>query len=138
MRSWSFLSTDTPLETSDGIGFVYLLRDVKYVNHWKIGYTTQEDPEKRVKQLQRQNGQQYEIEKSWKVINCRNMERMIHILLPSLGVAKPPKKTNGSGKPINGKTEWFHAPEKDIIDRVDSLMEEAEQRRWTIIYSVGP
>lgn len=116
---------------------MYLLRDVNGVNRWKIGYTTKEDPKYRVKELERQNGTQLELKKCWKVINCRNTERMLHKLLPGLDITKTPKEnTNGSsGKRINGRTEYFDAAENDIIDKADSLMEEVELRGWTIIIS---
>lgn len=102
----------TPLDTP---GFLYIYSEPGgTVNEWKIGKTTLDPPERRMRQSARNNKKDYELKTSWYVAWCGYVEKIVHLDIDDLRVV-PGKEKQVGGEREDGGTEWFRA-DFDVIE----------------------
>lgn len=91
---------------NDKPGCLYVYSQYKGVkNEWKVGMTTQNPPERRVKDAERNNNTVYELKRSWPVCLPKFAEKIVHRELHSYSVRR--KLKEGGREWADGGKEWF-------------------------------
>ncbi|CAM9703737.1 unnamed protein product [Ectocarpus sp. 8 AP-2014] len=82
---------------------------------WKIGKTTLDPPERRMKQSAHNNRKAYTLRASWHVPWCGYVEKIVHLDLDDLKVVPGKEKSWDGGGREDGGTEWFRA-DIDVVE----------------------
>ncbi|CAM9716829.1 unnamed protein product [Ectocarpus fasciculatus] len=85
------------------------------IKEWKIGKTTLDPPERRMKQSAHNNRKAYTLRASWYVPWCGYVEKIVHLDLDDLKVVPGKEKSWDGGGREDGGTEWFRA-DIDVVE----------------------
>lgn len=108
-------------QDEEGHLYVYSEPTSHTKDEWKIGKTTLDPPQRRMKQAAVKNGKMYNLKMSWKVAWCGYVERIVHAELEDMRVVPPKAKVDGSGTE-DGGTEWFRGDWGEIKDRIRLIL----------------
>ena len=102
----------TPCDTP---GFIYVYFDPQgEQNEWKVGKTTLDPPERRMRQSAVTNSKKYQLKASWYVPWCGYVEKIVHLDLDDMRIFPGKEKVVGIGVE-DGGTEWFRG-EYEVVE----------------------
>lgn len=104
---------------NDAPGFLYAYYEpgADGAKEWKIGKTTCDRAEDRMRQSATRNGKEYQLKGSWWVPWCGYTEKIVHADLEHLRLVPPKEKADGTGVE-DGGTEWFRGDYRVIENRI--------------------
>lgn len=93
------------------------------IEEWKIGKTTMDPPERRMRQSAQKNNKVYKLRASWYVPWCGYVEKIVHRDLKDFRMVPGKMNSREQGGGIeNGGTEWFRANIDVIEARVNLVI----------------